>query len=95
MFVLVTYDIEDDRLRANVAKELEGCGERVQYSVFECRLKPAQYRTLKKTLGTLLKGREEAELNSIRFYKICSGCVKRIEILGHGNVTENPDYYIV
>ena len=39
MYVVVSYDITNDRRRLKVMKTLEGFGERVQYSVFECRLK--------------------------------------------------------
>lgn len=36
---MITYDISDDRIRYRVAKILENHGSRVQYSVFECRLR--------------------------------------------------------
>ena len=38
MFVVVAYDIPDDRRRTRVAKVLEDYGDRVQYSVFEMNL---------------------------------------------------------
>jgi len=37
-FILVTYDIENDRRRTKIHKVLEGYGISVQYSVFECFL---------------------------------------------------------
>ena len=38
-FVLVCYDIPDDRRRTKVMQTLLDFGRRVQYSVFECDLK--------------------------------------------------------
>lgn len=35
---LVSYDVRDDRRLQKVAKHLEGYGQRIQYSVFRCRL---------------------------------------------------------
>lgn len=50
----VCHRREPDRRRLKVMKTLEGFGARVQYSVFECRLKPAEIaemrRQLKKTV---------------------------------------------
>lgn len=40
MFVVVSYDIKNDKRRRKVMKLMEGYGERVQYSVFECHLQP-------------------------------------------------------
>ncbi len=50
MFVLVCYDITDDRRRYRVASELENFGCRVQYSVFECHLEEPQLQELQARL---------------------------------------------
>ena len=39
---LVSYDIEKTKIRNKIAKTLENYGERVQYSVFECRITAKQ-----------------------------------------------------
>jgi len=41
-FVVIAYDITDDKRRRKLAKFLEGYGDRVQYSVFEARLNKRQ-----------------------------------------------------
>ena len=52
--VLVTYDVKTDslggsrRLR-NVAKACKNHGQRVQYSVFECVVDPAQWVTFENS----------------------------------------------
>ena len=41
-FVVIAYDIVDDKHRTKISKLLEGYGERVNYSVFECMLRHCQ-----------------------------------------------------
>jgi CRISPR-associated protein Cas2 len=41
-FVVVSYDITDDKRRVRMAKTLLGYGQRVQYSVFEAHLTQRQ-----------------------------------------------------
>ncbi|MFN3346423.1 MAG: CRISPR-associated endonuclease Cas2 [Candidatus Bipolaricaulaceae bacterium] len=79
-FVVVAYDIADDRRRERVAKILEGYGERVQYSVFECRLDRVQYLKLRHALLEVI----EAEEDMVSFYFLCQVDVGRIERIGRG-----------
>lgn len=95
MFILVTYDIPDDKLRTKVAGAMESYGKRVQYSVFECNLTTTQYAAMKKRLAELMTKADDQDMWSIRFYRLCEACVKRIEIMGHGHVTRDEAYYIV
>ncbi|MBX3038620.1 MAG: CRISPR-associated endonuclease Cas2 [Anaerolineales bacterium] len=76
-FLVISYDISSNRRRYKVMKTLEGFGTRVQFSVFECRLKPRQINDLRKRLYKLI-----AEEDSIRIYLISADDVKRIERLG-------------
>jgi len=80
MMVLITYDIamEDSdgprRLR-RVAKICLDYGTRVQYSVFECEVDPAQWTNLKdKLLQTYDK-----EQDSLRFYKLGANWKNKVE----------------
>ena len=91
MFVVVSYDITNDRRRLKVMKTLEGFGERVQYSVFECRLKRQDLQRLKKRL----KGLIQAEEDDVRFYLLCEQCVERIVPLGKAEVTPEVHYRVV
>lgn len=90
VFVLISYDIADDRERGKVATLLEAHGTRVQYSVFECNLSETQLANLKKKLAPHVKPED-----SIRFYRLCRECVGRVDILGAGEVTGERQYYIV
>ncbi len=79
MLVLVTYDVATEdaagrrRLR-QVAKACQDHGVRVQFSVFECEVDPAQWVALR---GRLLAIMEPAK-DSLRFYLLGSGA-KHIE----------------
>ncbi len=43
MLYLISYDIPIDKRRLAIARMLEGSGQRVQRSVFECDLSDAQW----------------------------------------------------
>ena len=102
MFTLIAYDVESDKLRARIAKYLEGHGTRVQYSVFELHHAPAEYREVKKQLEAFIKRyRQRIEKQgkvpgtaSIRLYRLCAPCEDRVEIIGDGDFTEDYAYYM-
>ncbi|HQI83420.1 MAG TPA: CRISPR-associated endonuclease Cas2 [Anaerolineae bacterium] len=91
MFVVVSYDIPQDKRRRKVMKTLEGFGTRVQYSVFECRLKPQDLNKLYARLKALIVEKED----DVRFYLLCEQCVPRIGTLGRATVTPTMEYVIV
>lgn len=83
MLVLVTYDVNTEkpegrrRLR-RVAKICEDYGRRVQLSVFECLVDPAQWAVLRQMLVDEI----EEEEDSLRFYFLGSNWRRRIEHIG-------------
>ena len=83
MFVLVSYDVatsEDGgqrRLR-RVAKACLDYGQRVQYSVFECIIDPAQWTVLRQRLISEIN----PESDSLRFYFLGSNWKRRVEHVG-------------
>lgn len=83
MLVLVTYDVRSSepggagRLR-RVAKACRDYGQRVQFSVFEIEVDPAQWATLKATLQGLIK----PEHDSLRFYYLGASRRRRVEHVG-------------
>ena len=82
-FLVVSYDISSNRRRYKVMKTMEGFGTRVQYSVFECRLKPREIDNLRKRLRKLI-----AREDSIRLYFLGAEDVKRIERLGDARTVD-------
>ncbi|MBN1814844.1 MAG: CRISPR-associated endonuclease Cas2 [Anaerolineae bacterium] len=91
MFVVVSYDIVDDRRRRKVMKTMEGFGERVQYSVFECHLQPRDIARLRRRLRLQINERED----DIRFYVLCEACAARVITLGKAQVTAEMAYRII
>jgi CRISPR-associated protein Cas2 len=83
MFVIVSYDVATDegkgqrRLR-RVAKACQDYGQRVQYSVFECIVDPAQWAVLKERLISEI----DPEKDSLRFYYLGSNWHHRVEHIG-------------
>jgi CRISPR-associated protein Cas2 len=59
---LVCYDISNDLRLRRVHKTMCGFGDRLQYSVFECKLSPADLARCKHALGTLIHAREDQVL---------------------------------
>jgi CRISPR-associated protein Cas2 len=69
MMVLITYDVCTEtpagkRRLQKVAKQCESYGQRVQNSVFECLLDPAQLVVLKNKLEKLI----DPKTDSLRYY---------------------------
>lgn len=83
MFVLVTYDVKTSdpggtkRLR-RVAKACKDFGQRVQFSVFECIVDPAQWTVLQQRLIDEI----DEEVDSLRFYFLGSNWKHRVEHIG-------------
>ena len=83
MMVLISYDVSfadgngPRRLR-RVAKTCKNFGQRVQYSVFECIVDPAQWTALKKKLIDQI----DIESDSLRFYFLGANWRKRVEHVG-------------
>lgn len=80
MMVLVSYDVSLEgaagkkRLR-RIAKLCENYGQRVQYSVFECVVDPAQWASFRHRL----LDEYDKEKDSLRFYFIGKNWQRRIE----------------
>ena len=62
-FVLISYDISDDKRRSKIMKALEDHGKRVQYSVFECHLRSKELEQLKNRLAPLVNSKDWDVLN--------------------------------
>ncbi len=83
MMVLVTYDVATTssggarRLR-RVARACQDYGQRVQYSVFEIEVDPAQWTKLRARLEDFI----DMKTDSLRFYFLGSNWERRIEHVG-------------
>ncbi|AWU94964.1 CRISPR-associated endonuclease Cas2 [Azospirillum ramasamyi] len=83
MLMLITYDVNTQdaagrrRLR-RVAKACRDFGQRVQFSVFECEVDPAQWTALRARL----LGEIDQSTDSLRFYHLGANASRRIEHAG-------------
>jgi len=83
MFVLVSYDVSTadsggPRRLHKVAKACQDYGQRVQKSVFECIVDPAQWALLKQRLiDEIDQGKD-----SLRFYYLGANWRRRVEHIG-------------
>lgn len=81
--VLVAYDVNTTeaggakRLR-QVAKACQDYGQRVQNSVFEIELDPAQWTALKNRLEGIIS----IKLDSLRYYYLGANWHRRVEHIG-------------
>ena len=90
MMVLVSYDVAENengkrRLR-RVARSCQNYGQRVQYSVFECLVDPAQWTKLKAQLTHEI----DPKYDSLRFYYLGANWQRRVEHIG-AKETYNPE----
>lgn len=80
MYILLTYDVSTidaagkKRLR-HVAKACLDYGQRVQNSVFECKVDPAQLAALKYRLLSII----DEKVDSLRFYHLGSNWEHKVE----------------
>lgn len=59
---LVAYDISNDLRLRRVHKTMVGFGDRLQYSVFECKFSPADLARCKHAVAKLIHHREDQVL---------------------------------
>ena len=96
MLVLITYDVNTEdaagrrRLR-HVAKQCVNYGQRVQNSVFECLLDPAQCRLLQSKLCEII----DEDKDSLRFYYLGNHYQTKIEHFGAKPGYEPEDLLMV
>ncbi|PLZ95174.1 CRISPR-associated endonuclease Cas2 [Fischerella thermalis CCMEE 5268] len=92
LLYVVAYDIPCNKRRKKVSDLLEGYGQRVQYSVFECQLTTDQYNELRKRLKKQVKLAED----NVRFYPLSRHTLAQVETWGIGSpVIEPPSSVII
>jgi CRISPR-associated protein Cas2 len=90
MLYVIAYDIASDKQRGKVHNVLSGYGKWTQYSLFECHLTPLQHTELHYKISKLIN----PDTDSLRFYPLCAGCVKRVETVG-GVPPEDPPLFLL
>lgn len=83
MLILVTYDVntQDTAGRRRLRRVARACldfGQRVQNSVFECEVDPAQWAKLRARLMDEI----DEDRDSLRFYRLGADGKRRVEHVG-------------
>ncbi len=90
-FVIVAYDIVNNKRRRRVMKCLKGMGFHVQRSVFECMLSEEQ---IKRLIKILFKEVDE-EKDTVRIYVLPKNLSQEVQILGVGEVLQDQPFIVV
>jgi len=77
MYLLIPYDIADDKRRRTIEKILASHGRRVNYSVFEIETTPARFRRIIKAL----EAASDRKQDHIRVYILNKESVKKSFVL--------------
>ena len=87
MRTLITFDITDDRKRYRVVKILMEYSQRVQKSVFES---PSLSKNCFLRMRSHIERLIDPKTDSVRYYRLCNACEKRIRHYGAGPGTLDP-----
>jgi len=90
-WLVISYDSPNDKRRTKMLKALAGFGQRVQYSVFECEVRPNEVDQLHERLEKLL----QADEDDVRVYPLCENCRRKVLMLGKAKAHENEPYVVV
>jgi CRISPR-associated protein Cas2 len=91
-FIVVTYDLTNNKRRTKLHKLLQDYGTPVQYSVFECLLEPKEIEQMKRRVRRLIK----PSLDQVRYYPLCATCQGRIETTAASvEVVKEADVWVV
>ncbi len=90
-FVLVVYDISNDRRRTKLHNTLLNYGSPVQYSVFECLLDAKGLERMKRATTKVIK----PKVDRVRYYYLCRECVGRTEVTSGAEVLSEPVSVVV
>lgn len=86
MFLVLAYDIPDDKRRTKLFKTLKRFGWPVQESVFEFHLKQGELINLKKAVSLVIEEKED----QVRYYYLCHTCFHKTEMTCSSKKSHNP-----
>jgi CRISPR-associated protein Cas2 len=91
MVTLITYDISDNTTRTRIHKFLKEFGLPTQLSVFECDLDQPGLAKVRRFLMETI----DPATDSVRIYKICDPCLRRVMLSGLGIKVTRLDYMVI
>lgn len=91
MITIVCYDIANSKRLRNLHSFLKDYGVATQKSVFECDISLEEINSITKYCLKNLNKQQD----SVRIYKVCSACIRKIIICGISERVLNVDYQVV
>ncbi len=90
-FIVVVYDISNDRRRTKLHNALLDYGTPVQYSVFECLLEDEELARMRRAVAKVIRPRKDR----VRFYFLCQACLKKVEVTSGVEVLSEEEVIVV
>lgn len=91
LFVVIAYDVTDDKRRYKLAQTLLNYGNRVQFSVFEAYLQRHEINDMRKDISRIINHSHD----SVRIYVITKKSKKDIITIGTQREYHDPDVWII
>lgn len=91
MITLITYDITDPKRLTNTRNFLKEFGLRTQKSVFECDINDVAI----KRIRAYCRDKLDLKTDSVRIYKICNPCIRKVVLSGQGLKVTQLEYMIL
>lgn len=76
---LVSYDVREPQRLRRVGGLMRGYGDRIQYSVFRCRMSERQKQRMLWELSMVMRPED-----ALIVVPLCEKCCRRVEIKGSG-----------
>ena len=87
--VIAAYDISSDRRRGRLAAEFQGWGYRIQESVFQLRVEPADLEVLRGRIRDIIKESDDV----VPLCLLCASCAGRMEVYGTAPALDDGGLY--
>jgi len=87
--VIAAYDISSDRRRGRLAAEFQGWGYRIQESVFQLRVEPADLEVLRGRIRDIIKESDDV----VHLCLLCASCAGRMEVYGTAPALDDGGLY--
>ena len=91
MRIVLVYDVVNDARRRRLYKRLQGFLVPVQLSVFEGDATPK----ILEAIDRLIHRELDLEVDDVRIYRLCDGCVARVRHHGVAIPVADPDIPVV
>ncbi len=90
-FIVVAYDISNDKRRTKLHNVLLNYGTPVQYSVFECLLEDKQVAHMMQAVERVIRPRKDR----VRYYYLCQQCLSKVKVTSGPEVLHETDVIVV